>query len=251
MRQNGLTMDKSSRYRLRITAYTPETIPMSRLACYMQELANLLGNGPHVHFGGLLKGSTIVRADVEAPCASAVEARLSKARLDDGPTDLRKAYQAIESLLKADGARGTLSLEGGGNVLKFLGCDAPTVETIGPIREASVLEGELIRVGGKDRTVHALLLGADGREYKISTTDRELARSLAGQLFTQVRVSGIGSWFRDESGTWNLDSLSLQSFEPIEDRSLLEAVAELRAVRGSGWENMPDPLTALKTLRGH
>lgn len=244
-------MDKSSRYRLRITAYTPETIPLSRLACYMQELANLLGNGPHVHFGGLLKGSTILRADVETQFAPGAETRVQKATQDDGPADARKAYQAIEALLKADGARGTLSKEGGGQLLKFLGCDAPVVETIGPIREAGVLEGELVRVGGKDRTVHALLVAPDGREYKLTTTDRQLARDLAGQLFSQVRVTGTGTWYRDESGKWNLDTLSLQSFEAVEDRSLLEAVSELRAVKGSGWENMADPLAALKTLRGH
>ncbi len=38
------------RYTLYIKAYTPETIPMARLAQYMQNLAALLGHDRAVHF---------------------------------------------------------------------------------------------------------------------------------------------------------------------------------------------------------
>ena len=40
-----------------IDAYSPETLPMSRLAEYMAQLATLLGEKSHVHFVELAAGS--------------------------------------------------------------------------------------------------------------------------------------------------------------------------------------------------
>jgi hypothetical protein len=37
-------------FEFRIAGYTPETIPMERLAKYLAELAKLLGNEKDVHF---------------------------------------------------------------------------------------------------------------------------------------------------------------------------------------------------------
>ena len=44
-------------YELYIDAFTPETIPMARLADYMASFAELLGQREHVHFGELKPGS--------------------------------------------------------------------------------------------------------------------------------------------------------------------------------------------------
>jgi hypothetical protein len=50
-------MAGSSEYRLKIDVYTPATIPMARLAEYMQEFAVLLGEAKSVHFVRLEEGS--------------------------------------------------------------------------------------------------------------------------------------------------------------------------------------------------
>jgi hypothetical protein len=52
-------------YRFKITAYTPATIPMARLAEYMAELAVVLGEEEHVHFVRLQKGSTVLVHNIE------------------------------------------------------------------------------------------------------------------------------------------------------------------------------------------
>jgi hypothetical protein len=52
-------------YELYIDSFTPETIPMSRLAEYMASLAELLGHSEHVHFGKLKPGSLSVAALVD------------------------------------------------------------------------------------------------------------------------------------------------------------------------------------------
>ena len=50
-------------YEFYIDAFTPETVPMARLAGYMADFAELLGHREHVHFGKLKqgRGSTIRR----------------------------------------------------------------------------------------------------------------------------------------------------------------------------------------------
>jgi hypothetical protein len=48
-----------------VDAYSPETIPMAKLAEYMSDFAALLGRENAVHFAGLESGSTQIAAIVE------------------------------------------------------------------------------------------------------------------------------------------------------------------------------------------
>lgn len=244
-------MKNRSVFRLRITAYSPDTIPMARLAEYMQGLAALMGSEGHVHLKGLTKGSTVLSVEVEDSEAARVEDRLRRAVTSNAVPEVSKAMAKLEALLRDDNARGALTGDRGERFIKFLGIDAVVAERIGPIREASTLEGEVVRVGGKDRTLHALLVAADGQEYKLTTTSRDRAKQLAVHLFSKVRVTGTGVWYRSEAGEWELDELKLESFEPLSNRTLMEAVAELRSVQGSGWEKVADPLALLRNLRKH
>lgn len=242
------TMDDTL-FNLRITAYTPETIPMSRLAEYMREFAALLGSEGQVHFDGLRKGSTVLRARVEHEDVPKVEGRVAKATHSDAPLDVVRSFNAINALLRADNARATLK-RGTAQIIKFPGCDAPLPQRIGPIKEAGQLDGTVISVGGKDSTKHIRLLGPDGAdEYKLSTRNVELAKQLGSYLFSLVRVTGVGTWYRNEDGQWELDNFLVQNCEPIEDRSLIEAVASLRSIEGSEWEGLDDPFGAWQNLR--
>ena len=53
-------MREQHEYRFTIDAYSPETLPMSRLAEYMAEVARLLGKVDQVHFVRLEPGSTVL-----------------------------------------------------------------------------------------------------------------------------------------------------------------------------------------------
>lgn len=244
-------MKNTVRFKLRVTAYSPDTMPMARLAEYMLGLASLMGSEANVHYKGTTQGSTVLNVDVEEGQAAQVQDRLRSINSGIAPADVQKAVAKLESLMRSDGARGTLSQEGGERFFQFLGKDAIIAERIGPIREATTLEGELVRIGGKDRTVHALLVSADGREFKLSTTSRDTAKQLAAHLFCPIRVTGNGTWFRSENGDWELDDMRLESFDPLPPRTLMEAVSELRAVQGSGWREMVDPLAAANRMRKH
>lgn len=243
-------MKDASRFSLKITAYSPATIPMARLAEYMRELAALMGSEAHVHYSGATKGCTVMHAKVESEDVPKVADRLRSAAGEDAAAEVRKVLDRINSLLRGDNARGALS-HNGERLIKFVGIDAPSVKRIGPVFEATTFEGELVRVGGKDKTLHALIVGSDGEEAKVTTRSRDQAKQLAANLFANVRVSGIGLWFRTEAGTWELDELRMESFEPVSERSLIEAVAELRAVQGNGWRGIADPLATVRSLRKH
>lgn len=238
-----------TKFNFRITAYTPETIPMSRLAEYMTQYAALMGSSTHVHFEKLKKGSTVLCARVEHEDVPKVEQRLQQAGRADAPADVARSYNTINDYLRVDNAQGSVKREGGAQIIKFPGCKQLLPQRIGPIKEAGQLEGEIVRVGGKDRTIHALLIGPDGEEYKLTTTSRDMAKELGKHLFTTVRVNGTGTWFRNEEGQWELEGFTVHNFEPLNERSLIEALAGLREIEGSEWERMDDPLAKWRELR--
>lgn len=243
-------MNDRVEFDFRISAYTPETMPMDRLARYMGELSVLMGSAAHVHFAGLRKGSTRLLVRVEPEDAPKVSARLALAKRSDAPADLVRIVHSVNALLREDGASGWLH-QGAARIYVFPGIKEAIPKRLGPIKEAGVLDGEIVRVGGKDKTIHILLIGPDEQEYKLWTNSRELAKSLANHLYNPVRVTGTGSWSRSEEGKWELDSFNVHGFSPIEERSLIEAFAALQAVEGSKWKPMDDPLAAWHELRSH
>lgn len=235
-------------FKLRITAYSPDTIPMNRLAEYMLQVAALMGSEAHVHFNGLNKGSTILCVKVEQEDVPKVSERLTMANNVDAPADVARPFRALNDLLRMDKARATLK-HGSAQIIKFPGCDTPVIQRIGPVKEAGQLEGTVISVGGKDSTKHIRMQGHDGEEYKLTTRSLELAKDLGSNLFSPVRVNGMGTWYRNADGQWELENFIVQSCEPLEDASLIEAVAALRDIDGDDWKRLPDPLAAWHELR--
>jgi len=57
-----------------------------------------------------------------------------------------------------------------------------------------------------------------------------------------VRLVGRGRWSRDADGVWTLEDFKIESFQPLKDAPLSEALTELRAVKGEWGENALDEL---------
>ncbi|MBU3655525.1 MAG: hypothetical protein FGM23_04095 [Alphaproteobacteria bacterium] len=76
---------------------------------------------------------------------------------------------------------------------------------------------------------------------------RELARYIFG---AEIRLTGAGRWIRDEDGEWILKKFTITSYEQLDHQPLDEAVANLRAIKGSGWETLSDPWKELQQIRG-
>ena len=240
-------------YRLHIEGYTPESLPMGRLARLMGELATLMGSTDAVHFDSIDRGSVWLASTVDPVAAPQVRSRVLAAGRGDGPKDAVRARQNIDRYLRNYGKRGCLyraqndELE---QVIEFPGRVEPNSGRIGPISESGTLQGELIRIGGKDETISITLRDGEAVISHIHTRDHGLARELAHHLFAEtIRVSGRGRWTRNERGVWELEDFQVDGFEVLDDRPLTEARRDLRAAPRSRWSELNDPHEELERMR--
>lgn len=112
----------STNYRFRIAdSYTPETLPMERLAEYMAALAKLLGEPTGVHFDDVRSGSAVLVAKVDVPAQPKVRERVHKLRTGDATQDVVKAFHDLDELLRRDNATGELTSDDGGVIVPFPG----------------------------------------------------------------------------------------------------------------------------------
>lgn len=238
--------EMSGEYQFRIAdSYTPATLPMERLAEYMTALARLLGEGAHVHFQAIIPGSVRLKARVDEPAQLKVRERVYAVRDGGGPKDARKAYDALDELLRKDNASGALAGDDGAIIIPFPGRTRSEPLVFGPFRQDSTLDGQIFRIGGKDDTKHVLI--RDGAmEFTDLVASESIALRLRHHLFgATLRFHGEGTWFRHGDGTWELKSFRINDFEELEDRPLSEVVASLRKVKGSTWREVPDPIREL------
>lgn len=242
-------METPHRYRFVIQqGYTPETLPMARLAEYMSKMANLLGEKSRVHFVRLESGSAALVQDVEPEAQPAVRERIHAMRENAGPPDARQAYEALNELLVGDRTSGYLSDDDasqtpGARLLVFPGANLDRGVVYGPFTEISELQGVVIRVGGELNEVPVHL--KDGQVVYICHAKRELARTLATHIFGQVlRVVGKGRWYRNVGGRWSMIRFLISDFKQLKHDALGNVVADLQRVASSA----PAPANALETL---
>jgi hypothetical protein len=238
-------------YRFKINdAFTPQTIPMARLAEYMTELARVFGEQEHVHLSEVREGSVEVYADIDFSAATKVERRLLSINSDPAG-DLKKALERIDELLASDNATGDLKDADGKVLFRFKGRDRPIPLAYGPFREDGFIDGQIIRIGGKDETIHVTLMDGD-RVYTGCTVGRDLAKKMAAYfLGPSIRVHGNGTWERKGSGEWDLKGFRISDFEALDDNPLGDVIAKLRQVSGNEWIEEVDPVSLILRERGN
>ena len=81
---------------LKIDAFTPETMPMDRLAKYIEKFAALLGNESSVHLLSVDRGSCAITAFADDPAIPKIKDRTN--RINDGtaPKAAIKARSEID-----------------------------------------------------------------------------------------------------------------------------------------------------------
>ncbi len=232
-----------------IDIFKPETIPMSRLAEYMGELAALYGSELSVHFKEIRSGSTVLKAVVDESATEAVESRLRLVHDAAAPDDLKRAYQSLNGMLKFDKAVGEIKHPQGAVILAFPGRDTPVQKTY-RVKETGVLDGVLIRIGGKDNTVPVWLKDLDGTIHKCEANS-EMARELIKEyLSSPIRVTGQGDWLRGEDGAWALEKFKITGWEPLDEKPIADIVNAARNTKGNGWNELDDPIKAHLQIRG-
>lgn len=241
-------MTRYVEYRFSIDAFTPDTLPMGRLAQYMADLARLLGEREYVHFVRLEGGSAVLVEKIDWEAAPKVEQRV---RLSDdplAPPDVQSACRALNERLADDNAVAELSVSNGGRVVRFPGRERVEALEYGPFSQEGTLDGVLIRLGGKDEIVPVHL--QEGERTYTCHASRTIARELAPYLFgTPVRVHGTGRWFRSRQGEWTLRRFTIDSFEALDDAPLTDVVRQLRDTPGSEWTTIPNAQEELARLR--
>lgn len=238
-----------SEYRLHIIgSFTPTSFPMARLATYIAACAKVLGGDGDLHLESIEEGSTVLAARVGEARASEVAARceaLASGKADDAAW---KAFDELDTLLCQDKAVGRLEGAGGAIIVDFPGCEKTLPPDFGPVWKEGTRDGRLTRIGGKDQTSHAQLCDGDDVSSVFECTP-DLAREMAQNLFKTLRVRGTGKWVRRVDGVWELQKFRISSFEVLPDTSLRETIDELRAVKGSQWGDVEDPVRTLMDER--
>ncbi len=235
-------------YDFRIDAWRPDTLPLKRLAEYAAELAKLFGSTESVHLMKVRLGSATPEIAVRKSAQAAVDRRLSLVGGMDAPSDLRSAFRNLNQLLREDGAQASLRHKQGAKIIEFPGCKTPLSQEI-VVHEDGALDGIVIRVGGTDETVPIWLEG-EGRKKLKCTATRAIARELAKHLFGEcIRVNGKGKWRRGEDQAWTLEGFVIKSWGLLESEDIEALVTRLRAVPGSGWNELPDAQAQWLTMR--
>ena len=233
-------------YEFAIDAFTPDTMPMMRLAEYMADLSKLLGNLESVHFVRLKKGSTVLVQKIEKEAVPKVEKRLWAVKNREGPPDALRAFQAIDKRLADDNASGKLS-EPTGKIVNFPGATRGKQETYGPFSQLGQVDGVLIVVGGELDPVPVHL--QEGDEIHICRASRVVAKQLAPHLFgAMLRASGMGRWLRDDDEKWTMTSFKISDFGVLDEAALADKVSTLRAIK-SPLQDIDDPVSDLKKMR--
>jgi hypothetical protein len=249
---DAMTPDEDE-YRFELDAFTPATIPMSRLAEYMAEVAALFANPTYVHFSHLEPGSTALVARVDPPAIPKVAERVHQVELAEEGSDLRKIYREIDRLAAEDNAVGRLKRRQSGaktdiQIIYFPGRERPKPERIGPFTQPAVFDGIALRSGGKDETANVLIELDDGRIISGEVT-REKAAEIGKYLYQSLRFQGEARWVRLESGEWELVKFRIKSFLKLDKDSVVDGIAKLREIGDSEWDKVPDPIRLIRDSR--
>lgn len=228
---------------LKIDAFTPNTLPMARLAEYLREFAVLLGNEESVHFQRVGEGSAELHAFADRHAEPKIERRLTEVIDGTAARLALKAYQAIDDLLADDNAIGHVSVSGK-EVIEFPGRRRAAVERIGPVRRQTSIEGQIFQIGGKDDTINIHLRNGDKTPRCVVSI--ELSRKLVRYfLLGKVRIFGEGDFYR-HGEEWVMANFTGRDFVPLEEKSLSASLAGIRSL----FEDVePDVNKAMHELR--
>ncbi len=148
-------MEGGPEFRWRIDAYTPETMPLARLAEYLSELAKILGEDHSIHLVQVEPGSTVLVHRIDPEAVPKIRERVAAVRRGDAPASAMHSYNNVNKLLRDDGASASL-LADGAEILEFPGKMAK-LPHFPAISERGEIDGEILRVGGASDPVPILL----------------------------------------------------------------------------------------------
>ncbi|HEX3861446.1 MAG TPA: hypothetical protein VHY35_07105 [Stellaceae bacterium] len=240
-------MPDPSEYRFVIDVFTPDTIPMARLAEYMAQVAVLLGEPKSVHFVCVEAGSAALVSKVDADAVPKVRDRVTRQRRGEGDKTTNGAVFNLNEMLRVDNGKAKLS-ENSAEIIVFPGREIEPPTRYPSFSQDGTLDGIVIRLGGRNDPVPVWIQSGDAA-LKCSAS-RNVAKRLAQHIFErEVRLRGVGRWQINEYGTWLLDGFTIADFSELDDEPLTSLVDNLRKIAGSEWETVADPWSELMEMR--
>lgn len=240
--------DNLQEYKFKIDAYSPETMPLGRLAEYLTDLSTLFGEDKSVHLIRVEGGSTVPVFLVEREAEPKIRDQFNAIDRGEAPPEVMKVVRSINERLRKDNAKGGVTDPKGGELIFFPGREQAEPLVYGPFTQAAVVTGIPRAVGGDNDPVPVHIRGAGGQTFNCWAKE-DLARQIAAYLFkTVIRAEGTARIVRNAAGEWETSRLTIKSFKPLSDASLRESIEALRAIPAE-WKKGEDPLRELHDIR--
>lgn len=218
-------MRNSPEFRWILKGFTPEKMPMARLADYIQQLAKMLGQEDGVHFDRVERGSVAVVAAIDRRSSGKVSARVNGIRSGTAPADAMKAYGVINAMLAQDKTTALLR-DRSAVIIRFPGKIAERKALV-EVPDSGSVVGYLYLLSDAGREFHARIRLESGGTLQC-TVGSDIARKLREHLFETVKVYGRGVWARSEGGAWTVVSLEINEVIRAESARLRTVVDQLR-----------------------
>lgn len=247
-------MAGDGKYRFRIGAYSPKTMPLGRLLTYLKQFEKLFSNPDKVHLLSVEKGSAMPAFYVESDFEHVFEEDAIKASKGLGNETQNAAYREINFLAGEDNTTAKIEGPDGAEIVPFPGVSRP-IE-----KEPNIIEGI------KERTTifaTPFKLGKPtpkGNQYQVwltdlktgltipkAFTDADIGIRMGAFLEQEISVNGVAQYSRSESGVWSVARFDITGFEPFKVRKSADTFKALKNV-DYDW---PDNIHAvLDKLRG-
>jgi hypothetical protein len=237
-------METGQELRFYMEPYTPDTLPLGRLAEYLTQLAKVIGDHRAVHLIELQEGSTVLVNRVDPEALPKIYDRAEAVKRGDAPRDAMDGYRTLNTMLEQDNGSGALLEPTGAQILEFPGRRAER-PIFSWVEQRGEVDGEVARVGGTGDPVPLLLQTADGTLSGCQAR-RSIAKQLGQFLFEPVRLFGIGYWTRTPAGKWVLNRFNVEQFEKLDAEPLSAEILRLRAL---DYDWGPDAIAELLRLR--
>lgn len=232
------TMDE---YQLVIKDLSPETTPMSKLACYLEELAKLMGEKDKVYFVDVQKSSLAIKVSAQEDASAAIDLRLASPLSNNQSAS---AFAKLQHLLALDNT--TAEVKKRGQVVLSLVPVTSQKKIVGP-REKISIRGKLITIGGKDPSVPFSIVEQHTNLLIKGNASIDLAMNLAKHLFATLEIDGTGTWRKSEADSeWELSDFVASEFRELSSIPLLKSIEALYSFSKSDAKN---PLEILKEIR--
>ncbi|MBB4952847.1 hypothetical protein H4S14_000890 [Agrobacterium vitis] len=225
-------MSEFLEYSFRIIGPKPDTMPMSRLALYMADLARLMGATKDVHFQRIEDRSVSIIASAPQSEIPIISPRLRAASRGGAAADVAAPWRRINGYLAEDGWNAEMKLPRSADVIVFPGkVKAATI--LRSISQHTSVQGRLVRLEGTGDVVR-VGLELDGNLKAGISISSHHAKDLAGFFLRYVRLSGDGIWKRDSDGKWSLDKLNASAFELLDEADLKSVLGQISDLIPSG-----------------